>query len=369
MRGGHSRAPVVPPRAVVRALFWLRRLLTRAANALVPAQVVLLERISGAAVSQLLAAVSRLGIPDLLAEGPRTSDELASVTKTHPESLARVLRALAAGGLFELDPVTGFYSNTRLAQGLRREALGSMNSFAQYFATDANLGAWAQLDKVLRTGESGFEGRHGVSPWEWLAAHPEEEKLFAEAMTALTEIDAPAIARAYPFERLTSICDVGAGRGALLAELLRAHGGLKAGLLEAPGVIALAREQLEAQGLAARVELHAGDLFESVPPGYGAYLLKDVLHDWDDARAQAILRAVRRAALPGARLLICEVLVEPLEASEPGAFIDLQMMVALSQGRQRSRAEFARLLSATGFRFERVWPTAFPIGIVEGVAI
>ncbi len=94
-----------------------------------------------------------------------------------------------------------------------------------------------------------------------------------------------------------------------------------------------------------------------------------MLHDWDDARAEAILRSVRRAAQLGARLLICEVLVEPLEASEPGALIDLQMMVALSQGRQRSPADFARLLAATGFRFERVWPTVFPISIVEGVAI
>ena len=113
---------------MVSALFWLRRLLTRAANALVPAQVVLLERISGAAVTQLLAAVSRHGIPDLLADGPRTTDELAALTKTHPESLSRMMRALAAGGLFDLDSAGGRYSNTRLSKGLRRQVFGSMDS-------------------------------------------------------------------------------------------------------------------------------------------------------------------------------------------------------------------------------------------------
>jgi O-methyltransferase domain len=329
----------------------------------------MLEQIGGAPRTQLLAVVARYGIADLLGEQPATAADLAGRLKLNSESLGRTLRALVAGGLFDLDRATGRYSNNRLSNALRTEAFGSMRAFAEYFAAPYNLEAWARLDSVLRTGKNAFESIHGMTPWEYFAAHPADEAIFAQAMTSLTEIDAPAIARGYPFRKLASVCDVGGGRGTLLAELLRVHATLRGGILDAPGVAPLARQFLEARGVLERAQIHAGNLFEQVPEGYAAYLLKDVLHDWDAPRCEAILRTVRRAAAPGARLLICEVLVEPLEASFPGAMIDLQMMVALSEGRQRSRAELRDLFGATGFRFERVWPTAFPISVIEGVAI
>lgn len=361
--------PPIPPRLLIRLAFGLRRTLQRLANALVPAQVILLERIAGAGATHLLASVARLGIADQLATGPQTAAELAGELGVKPEPLHRMLRALAAGGLFTLDPHSGRFANTRISEALRQGGFGSMAAFAQYFATRANLDAWADFDSILRSGGNSFERVHGCGQWEWFAAHPDEEALFARAMSSLTQLDARLLVRSYPFEALASVCDIAGGRGTFLAELLKAHPTLRGAVFDAAPVADLARAYLSEQGVASRAEVHGGSFFERVPAGHAAYLLKDVLHDWDDAQCETILHSVRRAAALGARLLICEVPVEPFEPAHPGALIDVQMLVVCSGGRQRSRAEFEELCQRTGFRLHRVWTTGAPICLFEAFAV
>jgi hypothetical protein len=352
----------------VHAVLALRRALLRLADAVVPAQLALFEKAWGVGATGLLHVAARLGVADALAAGPRRAEELAAELGVDADALHRTLRALAGGGVFALD-AEGRFSNTRLSQVLRRGSAGSMRDFVEYVGSAANVRAWADVLETVRTGKNAFSRVHGQDVWAWLAAHPEEERVFADAMVALTREDAPAVARAYPFGRHRRVCDVAGGRGTLLAEVLGQHPALTGVLFDAPQVVARAEALLQARGLSGRVERVGGDLFGGVPAGCDAYLLKDVLHDWDDAACLRILTGVRQACAPGGRLLVVEVLVEPNDARPPGPAIDVQMMVVCREGRQRSREDLARLLQGCGFALVQVHPTARAVSVVEARAV
>jgi hypothetical protein len=361
----------------------LRRLLQRAADALVPPQLALFDRIVGLGATQLIRAAARLRLPDLLEEGPRTAAELAAMAATtamtattattatagvDPDALHRTLRGLVAIGLFTLGE-DGRFRNNRLSRTLRSGTPGSLRNYALYFGSKSNVEAWADFDRTLESGGNAFERVHGATVWDWFDAHPEERATFAGAMGELTELYASAVATAYPFASVRRLCDVGGGRGTLLAEILLRHPHLSGVLLDGPGVLDTARIYLAAHRVLGRVELVAGSFFEGVPAGSDAYLLKNVLHDWDDARCRVILRNCRQAMVPGARLLVIETVVEVDSVRDLGPLSDLQMMVVCAGGRERSRAEFDRLFRECGFRLERVMATASPMSVLAGVAV
>ena len=350
-----------------RAALALRRRLLALADAVVPPQLALFERGMGVAQTQLLRCAVRLGVAERLRGGPRSAADLARACGVSEDALFRALRALAALGVFELR-ADGRFANNRLSLALRAGARGSFADFVVYLGSRSNTLAWGDLERTLADGASAFERVHGESVWAWFRRHPEEERSFAAAMIHITELDAPAIAAGYPFGELRRVCDVAGGHGTLLAEVLRRHPALEGVLLDAPPVVAEAPAFLDRRGVGARVRCVGGDFFEEVPAGCDAYLLKDVLHDWDDEACLRILRACRRAARPGARVVVAELLLERLDASSPAAVSDVQMMVVCHGGRQRSAAEHRALLAAAGFRAGRVVALRAPLGLVEGIA-
>jgi hypothetical protein len=352
------------PRFLVRFVLAARRALHDVADLLVPPELPLLERIGGLEVTSGLAVVAELGIADRLAAGPQTASELAAATGADADALGRVLRALVAQGCFKVGS-DGRFHNNRRSSALRSDRPRSLHHFARYFGSKHNLDAWADFLRTARDGRSAFERTYGMSIWSWFAREPEAGATFARAMDELTEAEAFAVAAAFPFGRHGSVCDVGGGRGLLLGEVLARHPRLRGCLLDGAAAVAGARERLAADGLAARVELVQGDFFQVIPSGYDLYLLKDVLHDWDDARSAHILTNCRAAMGVQSRLLIVEILLEPTEARFPGTLADLQMMTVCSEGRQRSRADFERLLDAAGFTLRRVWPTSRFSSVIE----
>jgi hypothetical protein len=262
---------------------------------------------------------------------------------------------LATKGVFTLLP-DGRFRNNRLSAALRAENLQQTPAWIRYFASSANVAAWADFDRTLMTGDSAFSRVHGQSIWDHFETHPDEGRQFALAMMGLTVHDAPVVARGYPFRQLQRVCDVGGGSGILLSELLIRHGHLTGVLCDRPGVLAEARAVLADRGIAERVTLVPGSFFDAVPAGCDAYLLKHILHDWDDATCVRILAVCRRAMTGTARLLVIETPTETHEATGFGPLSDLQMMVGCDNGRERSRAEYARLVAAAGFRLTRTYP-------------
>jgi hypothetical protein len=363
-----SKKPLfAPPGIAVRGLLALRKALLRAADAVVPPHVALLDRVTALAVTHVVTELARLGVADLIEERALTAAEIAARTETDVDAMTRVLRGAVSVGLFVRDS-RGRFSNNRLSSALRAGDPFGAHAFVEYFGSRSNLEAWADFRGTLRTGKNAFERVHGKTVWEWFDEHPGERQTFANAMMTLTLGDAPGVAATYPFGEIRRLCDVGGGRGTLLGEILVRHPRLRAVLCDNEGVLEQARELLSARGVLERTELAPGSFFEAVPKGCDAYLMKNILHDWDDARSLVILKKCRAAMEVGNRLLVVESIVE--ETTEDyGAMADLQMMVVCCEGRERGRAEFQRLFEASGFRLERVLDAPTLVSIIEGVAI
>jgi hypothetical protein len=318
----------------------------------------------GYQVSQALYVAATLGIADLLAGGQKGVEELAERTGTHAPTLYRLLRLLASVGVFAEDDA-GRFGLTPLAECLRSEAPGSQRAWAIMVCGPSFWSSWGELRHSVRTGETAFPKVHGMTNWEYRARHPEEGAVFDAAMTANTALESAAVADAYGFSRFGVLADVGGGQGLLLATILAANPSMRGILFDQPQVVAGARKVLGGAGVADRCEIVGGDFFDSVPGGADAYLLKSVIHDWEDRRAVEILRTCRAAMADGAKLLLVERVIRPGNAPDPAKFIDLLMLV-MAGGRERTADEFGRLLDAAGFRLASVVPTAGALSIIEG---
>lgn len=365
-RTPHSPAP--PPRVFYRAASWLRALLVRATRLLVPAPVALYEQLTGVWQTEMIYAAAQLELADRLAEGPRSAAELADDTRADADALERLLRALSAVGIFARGR-DGRYRLNRLAEPLRRDAPASLRDMVLYGGSPHSMAAWRRFVDVVRTGRDGYTLALGKPLFDYLAEHPDEGERFGGAMVCMTRLEAPALAAGYDFAAFARLCDVGGGRGALLGAILARHRRLSGVLFDDARVVAGAGETLDGWGVRARCELVGGSFFVEVPAGCDGYVLKEILHDWDDARACAILATVRRAMRPGARLLIVEMLLVDDARPHPAKLLDLQMLTATHRGRQRTRAQFDALLAQTGFRLARVVGLATPSSIVEAIAV
>jgi predicted protein tyrosine phosphatase len=368
MHLGRERFRDAPPAFAVRAMIGVRRFLHRLADALTPADLVVFEKSTGIAETALLGAVARHDIVDLLEErGPLDAAAIAAARGLDADAVHRTLRGLSAMGVFVMHE-DGRFSNNRISRALRSGSIERSREWALYFASGSNAAAWLDFARTLETGDSAFKRVHGMNVWEWFDAHPDEREMFAHCMMGISVLHAPAIASLYPFKEVKRLCDVGGGRGTLLGEIILRHPHIQGVLCDGAGVVESARELLTARGVADRIEFHAGSFFEEVPSGCDAYVIKNVLHDWDDATCMKILRVVRAAMDPGQRLLVCEIVVDRLSRETQGTRVDLHMMVACDQGRERSIDEIRSLLSQCGFRFTRAF--RYPIvSVLEAEAV
>ncbi|MFT3713039.1 MAG: ArsR family transcriptional regulator [Archangium sp.] len=347
--------PKAPPPFVIKAAMKLRSLLQRAADLVVPAEIAAFDRTWGAAITVMVGAVARYRIVDALGDESLTAAEIAAKTKTNPDAVHRTLRALATQGMFAVDSA-GRFTNTRLSRGLMGGRPSRVPEFITYFTSSSNLAAWSDFNRSLEDGEAAFDRVHGKTVWDWFDEHPDEREMFAHGMMGITVGDAPFVADLYPFQEITKLCDVGGGRGTLISELLLRFPHLKGVLCDAPGVIESAKKLLTERGVIERCELVPGSFFDFVPGGCDAYSIKNVLHDWDDARCVKILSTVRKAMTPGTRLLLMEILTEPNDGTGFGPLLDMHMLVACSGGRERGVEQLRQLLEKSGFKLERVFP-------------
>jgi len=350
----------------VDAALALRRVLLRAAEALLPAPGAAWQHTMGIAATQVVAATAELGVADELDAGPRTAAELAPRVGADPDALHRLLRAAAVLGFLRLDR-RGRFRLTRLGRTLRSDTPDSVRAWARYMGLESTRAAWGDLTQSVRTGRAAFPRVHGQSVWSWFSEHPEEERLFAAAMTSMTEFEVPSLAAAPVWPDEGTVCDVAGGAGTLLAGLLAARPRLRGVLVEAPGVLAEADDHLTRRGLRERVELIEGDLFGDIEAEADVYLLKNILHDWDEPTCARILAGVRAAMRPGARVIVVEQLQERNEPHPFASLTDLQMLTQCDDGRERSPAQLRALLAGAGLepgRFTRSGISA----LVEGVA-
>jgi O-methyltransferase domain/Dimerisation domain len=326
----------------------------------------LLPLVTGAWTSKLIYLAAKLGIADLLKESPKDVEELARATETHAPSLHRILRALASVGVFEeVEP--GRFALNPTASLLQSDVAGSLRAFSIMVGEDWQSRAWEDILYSVKTGLPNFDKTFGMPLFDYLNQNHEAGKIFDDAMSGLTLRFAAAVTAAYDFSQIKSICDIGGGNGILLAEILKANPHLRGTLFDHPSVIERAKQQryLETAELKGRYQYAAGNFFESSPKGADAYILKTVIHDWDDDRSTVILKNCREAIPENGKLLLVEYVIPSGNDPYFGKLLDIEMMVMLT-GRERTKQEFEELYQAAGFKLSRIIATQTPVFVIEG---
>jgi hypothetical protein len=313
--------------------------------------------IQGYRMTQALYVAAKLNIADLLQEQPKTSAELASALGVPPDPLQRVLRLLTSWGVFaELEH--GRYTLTPLSTLLQSGVAGSVRASA-IVHVEVYGHAWGELLASVHTGTPGFEHALGMPFFAYLAQHTEAAAVYNAAIGGRTMADATEIPTVYDFSGGHTLVDVGGGRGTLMATILHAYPHLRGCLFDQATVLHEARSVLETAGVAERCDLVAGDFFGAVPAGRDLYVLKWVLHDWDDARALRILTNCHHAMQEQGKLLVIEQILPSHNASSSALLSDLAVFL-LYGGRERTEAEYRALLAAAGFTVVNVIPTSSP---------
>lgn len=325
----------------------------------------MLEMLFSPWISISLAAAAKFGVADQLESGPKTTEELAAALKVHEESLYRVLRALASVGVFH-EGENRTFSQTPLSEVLRTNAKPSVRFAAATLLDNWHWGNLGGICSTLENGRSAAENLHGMGIFEYLAAHPKEAAGFNKCMTNLSSGEGPAIAASYDFSRFKHIVDVGGGAGGMLAAILDSTPELRGTLFDQPSVLEQAKSDGLLDAFGGRADMVGGDFFESVPADADAYIMKHIIHDWDDELATKILGNCRRAMKQGGTLLVVDRVIGPPNAPDPKKFFDVAMML-MPGGRERTELEWNQLFAKAGFRLTRIAPLPIPQSVIEGV--
>ncbi|MGB7022230.1 MAG: methyltransferase [Candidatus Acidiferrales bacterium] len=328
-----------------------------------PAHVGMMQLLNGPHIAGAVSCLAQMGIPDLVEAGPKSAEELANQIGANPEALYRLMRASASVGVLSEGP-DGRFSETPMSAVLRSNGKPSLRAFAIMGGREWHGRGWSNLEYCVRTGKQAPEQIYGTSTFKFFEQNPEEGRIFNDAMTGLSMIDGPAVAAAYSFDGIHSIVDVGGGHGFLLATILERNPQMKGTLYDEPHVVEGAKNG-PLKPVMERCTLRSGDMFSSVPEGADAYIMKHIIHDWPDRLCVKILKACRKGANPGGKLLVVDDVIQPGNDFYPGKFLDLQMLI-FPGGKERTEKQFRELFAAGGWKLSRVLPTATPICIVEG---
>ncbi len=329
-----------------------------------PPQAVIMQMAMGFIVSQALAVAARLRIADFLKDGAKTADELAALTAAHSPSLYRLLRALASVGVLRKDGEN--FSNTALGDVLRSDHPQSMRAALNMMGDPEHWNSHGNMMQSVRTGEIAFDYTFGMPVFPYFAQNPNAAKVFDESMTSFSAAVAEAVSSAYDFSNAKTIADIAGGHGILLAKVLQKNPNAKGVLFEQPQV--LEGNILAKEGVADRTETVSGDFFAEIPVVADIYLMKFIIHDWNDEQSIEILSNLAKSAPKGSKLLLVETVVEEDDNTPSlSKIMDLNMLV-MTGGRERTATEYAALFEKTGFEFVKVYPTA-PLQIVEAVKV
>ena len=318
---------------------------------------------TGYIASSALYVAAKLELADHLAAGPQSIAELARRTGANEDALYRVLRALASVGVFE-ELADRRFANTLTSQTLQRNAQGSVYNMALWMPDPFHLRVYADTLYSVMTGHPAADKTVGMPVFEYFRQNRDLSEIFNNAMTTFSAFVIPAAIQAYDFSGIRLLVDVAGGHGQVLTSILQKHPSMRGILLDLDHVIAGAIPRIREMGLADRVETRVGDFFQAVPEGGDAYIMKHIIHDWDDARAVTILRNIKNAMAPEGRVVLLESVLLPRNQPDFGKLIDIEMLL-MPGGRERTEEEFRALFDRAGFTPTRIVPTESPLSVIE----
>ena len=320
----------------------------------------LIQLAGGACLPRSLHVVAEIGVADALDEEPKTPAQLAAAVKANEDALARVLRLLSSYGVFHVEG--GKVRHSPASRLLRSDHPHSMRPLGRMFGLYMNWNVYSEFEYSVRTGDPGTKKTLPEGFWEYFREHPDAGRIFNEAMAAKAQTQVPAVVAGYDFSRFKTIADIGGGRGHLLQAVLEANPSARGVLFDLPNVT-----QDAARVASERLTLQAGDFFKDPLPKADCYLIMEVIHDWADKESLAIFQAIRKAAPPGAKLLVIEQMVPDDNLPHWSKMLDIHML-ALLGGKQRTREEYTALLRPAGFKVLREIPTRSDVSILEAEA-
>jgi len=327
---------------------------------------VLFEMVIGKWISQALGTVVELGVPDRLGKGARRCSDIAREAGVSEDGLYRLLRGLSSVGVF-IESADRRFKLTGMGHLLRSAHPKSVAGYARFVAHDSTWRPWGQLAYSVKTGMPAFDHVFNASIFEHFSRNPEAAAVFDGAMTSISATEARATSDAYDFKGVETLMDVAGGHGLLLATVLGRHKKMRGVLFDLPHVASGAAATFARAGITGRVRIESGDFFSELPSGADAIIMKHILHDWDDDSATRILQACHRALGPRGKVLVVDPVIPSGNTPHYGKLLDLEMLVLTPRGRERTKAEFARLLRGASFRLSRVIATDSPLSIVEAV--
>jgi hypothetical protein len=327
----------------------------------------LLELIQMRLISEAIHIVASLGVADLLADAPKSAEQLAEATDANASALRRVMRALVSFGMFSQEP-EGRFGLRPMGELLKSDVAGSLNNAALFFGGETGTTTLRLFLDCVKTGECAPQKLSGGRNWlDWMRSDPERIKLFNAVMTSFSTLHLTSVLETYAFSPATKMVDVGGGHGKILSEILKMNPYMRGVLFDMPHAFEGGQKTIAENGLADRCEVVSGDFFVSVPAGADVYLLSRVIHDWDDEKTVAILKVIRRAIAPDGRLTLLETMLQPSESTLYPVLSDLNMLL-LTGGCERTEAEYRVLYHAAGFELTKTVATKSPTGttVIEG---
>jgi hypothetical protein len=355
----------LPPLFIIKATLGLRNFLVRITKKMLPANFILLEEASAYWKSKCLEVAAKLNIPDHLANGPMTIKELALLAEAHEESLYRMLRALAGEGIFK--ELSGKrFQNTRLSKVLMSKK-ESIRYYVLHHLGNNNWDLVGDLYNSIKTGENAIQHKFHMDPFEFLAQNPDKNDIFNKAMTETAEMSGSIFVNSYDFGKYNLIIDIGGGQGHLLSQIMSRYENIKGILFDQPHVVSEATQMMQKNKVDDRCSIVSGSFFEDIPINGDLYLMKNILHDWDDSTSVIILSNIHKAMPENSRLLIIETIIKPDNKPSFGKFIDLQMLIGTIGGKERTLPEYKMLLNDAGFKINRIIENATPFSFIEVV--
>ncbi|WP_009634355.1 methyltransferase [Synechocystis sp. PCC 7509] len=330
-----------------------------------PLPETLMQMITGGWVSQAIYVAAKLGIADLLKDGSKSSEELATLTNVDANSLYRILRALSSLGIFS-EGDNRYFELTPMAEYLRSDIPESLNAVAVMMGGEPwHWQPWGDILYSVKTGKPAFDHVFKMSVFPYLGENPEAAAIFDSCMTSLTTRDSVEIVANYDFSSIHTLVDVGGGHGKLLAYILESNPNLQGILYDLPAVVVGASPHLDK--FSNRTSIVSGSFFESVPNGGDAYIMKHIIHDWDDEKATSILKNCHQVMPANGKLLVVEDVLPPANQPSMGKLLDLEMLLMTNGGRERTETEFNELFAAAGFKLTRIVPSGMAANVIEGV--
>jgi len=355
----------LPPLFIIKATIGIRNFLVRITKKMLPANFVLLEEASSFWKAKSIEVAAQLNISDFLEKGPLSITQLAELTQSNENALYRMLRALSGEGIYKELPGKKF-KNTPLSEAFMTKK-ESVKYFVMHHLGENNWGLVGDLYNCVKTGENAITHKFNMPPFEFLAKNPDKNEVFNKAMTETAELSGSIFVNAYNFGNFKLIIDIGGGQGHLLSQILYKYRDSKAILFDQPHVIAGATELIKKVGVEDRCSIISGSFFEEIPASGNLYIMKNILHDWDDETSAMILSKINKAMPEDSKLLIIETIIKPNNKPSFGKFIDLQMLIGTTGGKERTLSEFNSLINNAGFKINRVIENATPFSFIETV--